>query len=133
MEQNYSHLEREGLAYVFRVRKFHSNLFGHAFELITDHMPLLVLLNEDPLRFWLGSELSLFVFTYEYTLSFHPTEVHSNADTWSRLPLSSAAAEVLMPDTIVDHLAYSLVTVEQIRSWHKGSCSGMCPGLSPER
>ena len=45
-EQNYSQLEKEGLSCVFGARKFHSYLYGHAFELITDHKPLMALLNE---------------------------------------------------------------------------------------
>ena len=37
-QRNYSHLEREALALVFGVQPFHSYLFGHCFELITDHI-----------------------------------------------------------------------------------------------
>ena len=44
--QNYAQLEREGLACVFGMRKFHAYLFGHSFQLITDHRPLLTLLSE---------------------------------------------------------------------------------------
>ena len=36
-ERNYSQIEREGLAYVFGIKKFHSYLFEHSFTLITDH------------------------------------------------------------------------------------------------
>ena len=39
-ERNYSQLEREGLACVFGVKRFHSYLYGHSFSLITDHKPL---------------------------------------------------------------------------------------------
>ncbi len=45
-ERNYSQLEREGLACVFGIKRFHSYLFGHHFELMTDHKPLLALLNQ---------------------------------------------------------------------------------------
>ncbi len=45
-ELNYAQLEREGLACVFGVKKFHAYLFGHSFELVTDHQPLLTLLSE---------------------------------------------------------------------------------------
>lgn len=46
-ECNYSQLEKEGLALIFGIKKFHNYLFGHSFELITDHKPLLGLLKED--------------------------------------------------------------------------------------
>ena len=114
----------EGLSCVFGVRKFHSYLFGHAFELITDHKPLLALINEHRptspqasarIRRW-----SLFLSMYEYSLSFRPTEAHCNADALSRLPLASAPAEVPTPPELVllvEHLADFPVTAGHIRSW----------------
>ena len=46
-ERNYSQLEKEGLSCIFGIKKFHDYVFGHPFELITDHKPLLGLLKED--------------------------------------------------------------------------------------
>ena len=45
-ERNYSQLEKEGLACIFGIKKFHLYSFGHHFELVTDHKPLLALLNK---------------------------------------------------------------------------------------
>ena len=42
-EKNYSQLEREGLACVFGMKWFHQYQFGHSFDLIMDHKPLLAL------------------------------------------------------------------------------------------
>ena len=42
-EKNYSQIEREGLACIFGVKRFHSYIYGRQFELMTDHKPLLTL------------------------------------------------------------------------------------------
>ena len=36
-ERNYSQLEKEGLACIFGIKKFHDYVFGRPFELINDH------------------------------------------------------------------------------------------------
>ena len=39
--ENYSQLDKEGLAVVFAMKKFHQYLFGRQFSIFTDHKPLL--------------------------------------------------------------------------------------------
>ena len=43
-ERNYGHLDKEALAVVFAVKKFHQFLYGRHFKIYTDHKPLLGLL-----------------------------------------------------------------------------------------
>jgi len=45
-EKNYSKLEKEGLAVVYGVKKFHNYLYGHNFFIESDHQPLSHLFNE---------------------------------------------------------------------------------------
>ena len=123
-ERNYSQLEREGLACVFGVKKFHAYLFGHQFHLVTDHKPLLALLNQHRstsdqasarIRRW-----SLLLSMYDYILTFRKTQLHGNADALSRLPLPDKPTTVPVPTELVlllEHLDDSPVTAQQIQAW----------------
>ena len=81
-QRNYSQIEKEALALVFGVQRFHAYLFGHSFELVTEHKPLLALLHQHKptstqasarIRRW-----SLLLSAYEYTITFRNTQAHSN-------------------------------------------------------
>ena len=123
-QRNYSQIEREALALVFGVQRFHSFLFGHRFELVTDHQPLLALLHEHrPTSIQASARIrrwSLLLASYEYTITFRRTQAHQNADALSRLPLSQTQTESSTPPEIVllmDHLDDSPVTARHIRVW----------------
>ena len=45
-EQNYSHLDKEALAIIFGIRKYHQYLFGRPFQIKTDHKPLTHIFDE---------------------------------------------------------------------------------------
>ena len=45
-EKKYSQLDKEGLAVVYGVKKFHQYLFGRHFEILSDHKPLQHLFSE---------------------------------------------------------------------------------------
>jgi len=46
-ERNYSQLQKEGLAIIFGVKKFHQFCYGRHFTIVTDHKPLEGLLGEE--------------------------------------------------------------------------------------
>ena len=123
-QRNYSQLEKEALALVFGVQRFHAYLFGHHFELLTDHKPLLALLHHQQptssqafacIRRW-----SLLLSAYEYSITFENTKAHSNADALSRLPLPLPQLESKTPPELVlsmKHLEELLVAAQHIQTW----------------
>ena len=90
-EHNYSQLEKEALSIIFGIQKFHQYLYGMKFTLVTDHKPLVTILNPRKgisslaaarLQRW-----ALILASYQYEIEFKPTDKHNNADGASRLPL----------------------------------------------
>ena len=111
------------MACVFGVKKFHSYLFGHSFELVTDHKPLLSLLSEhkstSPKASAHVKRWSLTLATYEYTMVFQKTEERGNADALSQLPLPVVPKETETPPKLVfltESLEDAPVTITQISS-----------------
>lgn len=91
-EKNYSQIDREALAIMFGVRKFHQYLYGRKFVLWTDNKPLshIVALKKGipglaaaRVQRWC---LELSAYTYE--VKHRPASTQGNVDALSRLPLS---------------------------------------------
>lgn len=89
-EQNYSMTEKEALAIVFGVKKFHQYLFGRRFTLLTDHKLLTYILGPkhgipalaaSPLHRWFIQRAA-----YTYDIEYRASQNHENADALSRLP-----------------------------------------------
>lgn len=123
-EKNYAQIEREGLACIFGVKRFHSYLYGHKFELVTDHKPLLSLFEEkrsiSPQASGRIQRWALLLNMYQYVLSFKPTNDHGNADALSRLPLPHIPQDTPQPAEMVlmmEHLNSSPTTATSIRAW----------------
>ena len=90
-EQNYSQLDREGLALVWAVKKMYDYIYGRKFILITDNKPIAAILSPTKatppmvaarLQRW-ASILSGF----EYELENRSTKENTNADFMSRFPV----------------------------------------------
>ncbi|XP_013385929.1 uncharacterized protein K02A2.6-like [Lingula anatina] len=124
-EKNYAHLEREGLAIIHGLTKFHKYLYGRDFCIQTDHKPLLGLLKEDkPISHMASARIqrwSLILGNYQYHLEYRSGSSNSNADALSRLPLISAQPTSTTPEENQQVFAFldneTLVTSDMIRQW----------------
>ena len=94
-ERNYAQLEKEALALIFGIKKFHQYLFGRKFTLGTDHKPLITILGHKkaipPLAAARLQRWAILLSAYDYSLEFRPSQSHANADGLSRLPLRTTS------------------------------------------
>ncbi len=123
-EKKYSQIEKEGLACVFGVKRFHCYPYGRVFTLVTDHQPLVSLFSESRavpaqasgrIQRW-----ALTLAMYEYTIVYRKYSEHANADTLSRLPLPTVIATTPQPaETILlmEELRNGPVTSSDIKAW----------------
>ncbi|UYV82062.1 K02A2.6-like, partial [Cordylochernes scorpioides] len=90
-EQNYSQIEKEALAIIYGVTKFHQFIYGRKFILITDHKPLVTILgSRSGIPTFSTSRLqrwALILSAYTYDIKFRRTQDHGNADLLSRFPV----------------------------------------------
>lgn len=88
-EQGYSQPDREGLAIIFAVTKFHKMLFGRHFRLQTDHQPLLRIFgSKKGIPVYTANRLQRFalhLLLYDFDIEYVPTHKFGNADLLSRL------------------------------------------------
>ena len=123
-ERKYSQLEKEGLAIVFGVKKFHQYLCGRQFTILSDHKPLQHIFKETsaipPLTSARIQRWALLLGGYDYRISYKPGPQHANADMLSRLP--SSPPPTTTPDTpetvfLLDVFDSSPVTSSHVRQW----------------
>ena len=123
-ERNYSQIDREGLAIVFAVTKFHNFIYGRPVVIKTDHKPLLGLLSPTkPLPTVVSPRVvrwRITLLAYQYRLEYSPAAKQGNSDALSRLPLAGHEETVVQPGDVihmidtVDHMG---VKAAQIREW----------------
>ncbi len=124
-EKNYSQLEKEALAIVYGVKKFHNYLCGRHFFIHSDHQPLRHLFDASkgvpPVAAARILRWSLTLSAYEYTILYRPGKELGHADALSRLPLPQVPTSVPVPGDlrlVTEHLdALSLVSSREIKSW----------------
>uniref|UniRef100_A0AAG5DRQ5 RNA-directed DNA polymerase n=1 Tax=Anopheles atroparvus TaxID=41427 RepID=A0AAG5DRQ5_ANOAO len=88
-EAKYSQPDREGLAVIYAVTKFHRMLFGRKFTLQTDHVPLIRIFgSRSGIPVYTANRLqrrALTLLRYDFSIEYVPTDKIGNADVLSRL------------------------------------------------
>lgn len=88
-ERNYGQIEKEGLALIFAVKKFHRMIYGRKFLLQTDHKPLLAIFgSKKGIPTYTANRLqrwSLTLLAYDFDIKHVKTADFGQADVLSRL------------------------------------------------
>lgn len=96
-EKKYAQCEREALALIFGLKKFHRYLYGRNFTIYTDHQPLLGILGEEkPTPALAAARMQRWAMTfaaYRYRLKYRKGKNMDVADALSRLPQVVQAEE----------------------------------------
>ena len=123
-EKNYSQIEKEGLAIIFGVKKFHNFLFGRHFSIESDHQPLSYLFSETKgVSQTASSRIQRWALTlgaYHYNIRHKPGATLSNADALSQLPRPATTSGDCLPGDLVhliDHLSATPVNAANIKDW----------------
>lgn len=123
-EKAYSQLDKEALAIVFGVKKFHSYLVGRSFVIQSDHQPLYHLFHQNkPIPPMASARLQRWALTlsaYQYQIHYKPGKQLSNADALSRLPRPLSTSSDRLPGELVQLLNFvssTQLSVENIKLW----------------
>ena len=116
-EKRYSQLDKEALASMFGVKRFHQYLYGRQFIIHSDHKPLMFIFEDSkavpPTASARIQRWALTLSGYTYHIRYRAGREHANADGLSRLPLPEAPAVVPQPaETVLlmEHLPSSPVS-----------------------
>lgn len=95
-EKGYSQIQREALAIIYAVKKFHQYIYGRKFILKTDHKPLVAIFgSKSGIPVMAASRLqrwAIILSGYNYDITYVKSK-DNGADGLSRLPLSSSQVE----------------------------------------
>ncbi|CAH8609833.1 unnamed protein product [Dicrocoelium dendriticum] len=88
-EKNYSQIEKEALAIIFAVQRFHKMIYGRRFTLVTDHKPLLAIFgSKKGIPTYTASRLqrwATLLLGYDFGMRYLSTDSIGQADALSRL------------------------------------------------
>ena len=127
-EKNYSQLDKEALAIVFGVKKFHQYVYGRQFVIQTDHKPLERVLNPDKMTLPMAAariqRWALILSAYDYAIQYREGNLNANADALSRLQLPETPSSTPVPGETVllmELLETTPITADQVKDWTRRS------------
>lgn len=106
-ERRYGQIDKEALAIMFGLSKFHEFLAGRSFCIVTDHKPLVGLFNPTkPIPDQISPRMlrwSLKLACYDYSIKYRPGKLIGNADALSRwtAPSAGTAGVERLPDVLL--------------------------------
>ena len=127
-EKKYGQIEKEGLALVFAVRKFHRYIYGRHFTLLTDHQPLLAIFgNKKGIPSYTANRLQRWALTllaYDFKIEYCRTTSFGQADTLSRLigPHKTSEEDTLIATINQDINSLYINAVKQLPVSNKEIC-----------
>ncbi len=119
---HYSQLDKEALAIVSGVKKFHNYVYGRHFTIQSDHQPYLF--NEQKgipqhassrIQRW-----ALMLSAYCYSIRYKAGKTLNNADALSRLPRPVTASNSNIPadvEHLINHLSTTCICAANIKEW----------------
>ena len=123
-ERGYSQLEREGLAIVHAVKKFHNYIYGRRFTIESDHQPLSHLFSESKgIPVMASARIQRWALTlaaYQYNIRYKPGKTLNNADALSRLPRPVTTTDDCSPAEhthLICHLSSTSIDAGRIKQW----------------
>ena len=122
-ERKYSQLDKEALAIVFGVTRFHQFVYSRHFTLYSDHKPLIHIFNEAKSVPIMASvclqKWTLTLSGYSYSIKYKKGSLQGNADALSRLPLPDCPDVFpVAPEVIasLEQLSTMPLSVTQLRT-----------------
>lgn len=117
-EQGYSQLEKEALALVFGVKRFHYYVYARNFTLLTDHKPLETIFGpKTGIPAIAAARLQRWAVTlsaYAFSLQYRPSAQNVDADCLSRLPLQQPGRDAAEENFLLLRLDSMPVCSKQI-------------------
>ena len=136
VELKYSKIEKEGLACVFEVKIFHSYLYGYPSTLVSNHKPLLTLLNSEKaipahasahIQWWALTLVCMYTMQFKYTTAYW----NANAMSWLSKGYQTYFNSSAHWNDLIKQLNSSLVTADCVCSLtgKAHSCLVLCCSL----